>query len=703
MTTVFHRFDQDKSGDIDARELREALQALGLATDTAQAAKVLAKYDRDHSGKLEFDEFLHLVTELRGFQRRAQGGAPVTHVDSSRLAGASVLSFALRNALFVGETYTLEVLESAELEAATLDFFVEFVDRQSVEVRIARKCRPLTAVLKYVQDDVESFPLDVRSEAVTVVARHKGLGKVTSSALARQGVAELPAENALYVGMTYLLEIEGGDGLSSKACEVTIGPGKAPLVADLPVGPASGKVHVSIRDALASSGYPLEHLGLPPISFAIHPVPRANGREKLVGTTDAKGKATLAAGAQLYVGRSYTLEVGREANQYVVEPASVEFKVVKGEQSVRLDVQRAVGDVRAVFQTTHANSTHWAAPLKLPAPFEFRVLHRKLNAVAFASEVPRQPSHTMRQALPGKHTLFVGEQYTIELGYQIKEVLKRVTDAISELLADGKLITFNGAGEGGLPSIAQAWSVDFHGDRKLAEQNHATLDAVAALMRAYPMVCIDVRSETGGADWASKPLADYYKLDRTRDVQLLNDHLARNRAQACVEALVARKIERSRLSASFRGRTGRLITTFRARPPRHSKLGDPRSGLEYTRAHFTVQPPQLLSGPQDVTLTLQKATGDVKLLFQSQHADPNHWSHFLSVPPGLKLDVRHTALDRLVTSGIVTSDDRSCYLPGGEVGKELYAMEHYTLALEGGTTLSRTPTRCCCRPATRRW
>ena len=32
-----------------------------------------------------------------------------------------------------------------------------------------------------------------------------------------------------------------------------------------------------------------------------------------------------------------------------------------------------------------------------------------------------------------------------------------------------------------------------------------------------------------------------------------------------------------------------------ARPPRHSKLGDPRSGLEYTRAHFTVQPPQLLS------------------------------------------------------------------------------------------------------------
>ena len=96
-------------------------------------------------------------------------------------------------------------------------------------------------------------------------------------------------------------------------------------------------------------------------------------------------------------------------------------------------------------------------------------------------------------------------------------------------------------------------------------------------------------------------------------MQLLNDHLARNRANACVAELVKRKIDRSRLSASFRGRTGKLLTSFRPRPPSHSKVGDLRSGIEYMRVSFTVQPPALLSGPQDVTMSLRKATGDVRL------------------------------------------------------------------------------------------
>ena len=64
-----------------------------------------------------------------------------------------------------------------------------------------------------------------------------------------------------------------------------------------------------------------------------------------------------------------------------------------------------------------------------------------------------------------------------------------------------------------------------------------------------------------------------------------------------------------------------------------------------------MQPPQLLSASQDVRLALVKATGDIKLLFRSQHADPKHWSHFLAVPPGLKLAVRHTALGTLISEG----------------------------------------------------
>ena len=49
------------------RELRNALQALGLSTDTAQAAAVMQRYDDDASGRLELPEFRRLVQELRRF------------------------------------------------------------------------------------------------------------------------------------------------------------------------------------------------------------------------------------------------------------------------------------------------------------------------------------------------------------------------------------------------------------------------------------------------------------------------------------------------------------------------------------------------------------------------------------------------------------------------------------------------------------
>ena len=68
---VFRRFDTDGSGDIDLSELKEALNALGLAADTDEAAQVLAKFDEGKTGKLKMDEFRKLVRELKQFQQRA--------------------------------------------------------------------------------------------------------------------------------------------------------------------------------------------------------------------------------------------------------------------------------------------------------------------------------------------------------------------------------------------------------------------------------------------------------------------------------------------------------------------------------------------------------------------------------------------------------------------------------------------------------
>ena len=66
--SVFRRFDADSSGSIDVVELREALNALGLPSDTAGAAEVLTRYDKDGSGRLELPEFRLLVKELKAFQ-----------------------------------------------------------------------------------------------------------------------------------------------------------------------------------------------------------------------------------------------------------------------------------------------------------------------------------------------------------------------------------------------------------------------------------------------------------------------------------------------------------------------------------------------------------------------------------------------------------------------------------------------------------
>ena len=62
--SVFNEYDKDRSGDIDASELRAALTALGLSVTGPQAAALLAKYDHDSSAVLEIDEFERLVREL---------------------------------------------------------------------------------------------------------------------------------------------------------------------------------------------------------------------------------------------------------------------------------------------------------------------------------------------------------------------------------------------------------------------------------------------------------------------------------------------------------------------------------------------------------------------------------------------------------------------------------------------------------------
>lgn len=60
---LFARRDQDvdSSGCIDAKELRPALEQLGLNASAKQVRELLAKYDEDGSGSIERQEFLAMV------------------------------------------------------------------------------------------------------------------------------------------------------------------------------------------------------------------------------------------------------------------------------------------------------------------------------------------------------------------------------------------------------------------------------------------------------------------------------------------------------------------------------------------------------------------------------------------------------------------------------------------------------------------
>jgi centrin-1 len=59
---AFDLFDGDKSGHIDKEELRQALKNLGIDTKNQTLQNMMADLDQDGSGKIDFDEFISMMT-----------------------------------------------------------------------------------------------------------------------------------------------------------------------------------------------------------------------------------------------------------------------------------------------------------------------------------------------------------------------------------------------------------------------------------------------------------------------------------------------------------------------------------------------------------------------------------------------------------------------------------------------------------------
>lgn len=59
---AFDLFDTDKSGQIDAKELKIAMRALGFEPSKEEIRQMIADADKDGSGMIEYPEFLELMT-----------------------------------------------------------------------------------------------------------------------------------------------------------------------------------------------------------------------------------------------------------------------------------------------------------------------------------------------------------------------------------------------------------------------------------------------------------------------------------------------------------------------------------------------------------------------------------------------------------------------------------------------------------------
>jgi Ca2+-binding EF-hand superfamily protein len=62
---VFEKFDDNRSGKLDYRQLGVALRSMGMSADSNQAAEIIKKFDTDNNGLMELDEFNTLVWKLR--------------------------------------------------------------------------------------------------------------------------------------------------------------------------------------------------------------------------------------------------------------------------------------------------------------------------------------------------------------------------------------------------------------------------------------------------------------------------------------------------------------------------------------------------------------------------------------------------------------------------------------------------------------
>ncbi len=128
---AFDLFDADGSGEISVSELRLVLKSLGKSATDQELARLIKEHDKDHSGKMEFDEFVDFVrselSDLSRTERAIKMAWDAFDADASGFVSAAELK---RVMCLLGQRVTdaeiLIMLDRADTEGDSQLSFDEF-------------------------------------------------------------------------------------------------------------------------------------------------------------------------------------------------------------------------------------------------------------------------------------------------------------------------------------------------------------------------------------------------------------------------------------------------------------------------------------------------------------------------------------------------------------------------------------------------
>ena len=66
----FIRYDADLSGDLDRNEIKQLLTDLRIDNSDENISKIFARFDKDHSDSIDFEEFIECGVWLHGLTRK---------------------------------------------------------------------------------------------------------------------------------------------------------------------------------------------------------------------------------------------------------------------------------------------------------------------------------------------------------------------------------------------------------------------------------------------------------------------------------------------------------------------------------------------------------------------------------------------------------------------------------------------------------